>query len=105
MKRLFLLTIALALMVGCIASGSVKNEQILIPLTDKIFLEKHDQNGRSYHIAAFTGNAQYQAAHMRIYELNGVQDVYIFPYQIVVKISPLFNWETIEPEILRILQK
>ena len=105
MKKLFILSVALALMLaGCIASGPVK-KQVLIPLTEKIYLEEHDQNGRSYHIATLTDNAQYQAVTMRIFELNGVQDVYIFPYQIVVKKSPLFKWETIEPEVLKILKK
>jgi len=105
-KHLIIVSLILVLILaGCVTSGPVKTEQILIPLTDKIFLEKHDQNGRSYHVATFTENAQYMAAQQQIFQLNGVQDVFIFPYQVVVKKSPLFKWETIEPEILRILKK
>jgi len=97
--------VLILILAGCALSGPAKNEQVLIPLTDKIFLEKHDQNRRSYHVATFTENAQYMAAQQQIFQLNGVQDVFIFPYQIVVKKSPLFKWETIEPDILRILKQ
>ena len=103
-KHLFILSIVLALMVGCVASGPVKTEQILTPLTNKIFLEKHDQNGRSYHVQ-ISENVLLQAMAINIYELNGVQNVRMFPYQIFVKKSPLYNWKIIEPEILRILKK
>ena len=103
--KLFILSVILALMVaGCIASGAVKKEQILTPLSDRLFMEVHDQNGRSYHLPTFTTQVQYMAAEKALYELDGVQSVYILPYQIVVKKSPLFKWETIEPEILKILK-
>ena len=106
MKKLFILFITLVLiLIGCITSGPTKKEHILTPLTNKVFMEKHSQNGRSYHIATFTDNIQYKTVQMQIYELNGVQSVYILPYQIIVKISPLFKWEVIELEILRILEK
>ena len=105
MKKRFILSVILALtLAGCIASGPVK-KQVLIPLTDKIFMEDHGMGGRSYHMATFAELTQYEAARALIFELNGVQDVYIFPYQIVVKKSPLFKWETIEPEVLKILKK
>ena len=108
-KYLFILSIFLALALilgggnGC-ATGDVKKDQVLIPLTDKIYMEEHDQRGRSYHIEIDSAQ-QLQLFAMEIFELNGVQDVAMFPYQIVVKKSPLFKWEDIEPEVIKILKR
>lgn len=92
-------------MVGC-ATGPVTKatDQVLVDMGNKIFMEQHNKNGRSYHMPALTTQTQYMAAEKTLYELDGVQSVYILPYQIVVKISPLFKWDFIEPEILKILK-
>jgi len=103
MKKLFILLL-IFLVTGCVASGSVKTEQVLTPLTGKIFMEQHDQNSRSYHMD-MSNTFQAQLVAIQTYGLNGVQDVRILPYQVFVKKSPLFKWETIEPDILRILQQ
>ena len=104
MKHLFILSIVLALMlVGCVATGDVK-DQVLIPLTDKIYMEDHDINLRSYHMEVSDGAILYESA-TKIFSLNGVQDVKILAYQLSVLKSPLFKWESIEPEILKILRR
>ena len=101
MKRLFILAIVLALMIGGCATGK---EQVLIPLTDKISVEKHGTNLRSYH-TKIAENVVLQLFAIKIFSLNGIQDVKIMAYQISVLKSPLFKWETLEPEILKILKQ
>jgi len=102
--KLFILSVILALMVGCATGPTTATDQVLVDMGNKIFMERHDKNGRSYHMPALTTQIQYVAAEKTLYELDGVQSVYILPYQIVVKISPLFKWDFIEPEILKILK-
>ena len=104
-KHLFILSVVLALMLaGCVASGPVKKDQTLTPLTDKIYLEEHDQNFRSYHME-MADDFKTEVISMEIYSLNGIQDVAVIPYQVIVKKSPFYKWKTIEPEILRILKQ
>ena len=104
MKVLILLTVALALILtGCVTTGDVK-DQVLIPLTDKVFMEVHDQNIRSYHIKVSKA-VVLDALAIEIFGLNGVQDVIIMAYRLSVMVSPLFKWEDIEPEILKILKQ
>jgi len=91
------------MLVGCVTTGNVK-DQVLMPLTDKIYMEEHDQNSRSYHMEVSDGAMLYESA-IKIFSLNGVQDVKILAYQLSVLKSPLFKWESIEPEILKILRR
>jgi len=105
-KHLIIVSLVLVLLLaGCVTSGPVKNERVLIKLTDKIFMEEHNLSVRSYHTPDMIENIQYQIAYKRIFNINGVQNVAVVPYQIAVTKSPLFKWETIEPEILRILKQ
>jgi len=105
MKRLFILSVVLAVVLALMLVGCITGkEQVLIPLTDKIYLEEYDTNLRSYHMK-IAEDVALQMFGIQIFSLNGVQDVKIMAYQISVLKSPLFKWEDIQPEILKILKQ
>lgn len=68
-------------------------------------MEEHNPSVRSYHTPGLVENVQYQAIMMLIFSINGVQDVAAIPYQIAVTKSPLFKWDNIQPEVLKILKQ
>jgi len=103
MKIKFLIILILILiLLGCVSSP-IKNNKNLIPLTNKIYLEVHDENNRSYHMK-MDFNFEVNSIIFQIYNLNGVQSVQIIPYQIDIRKSPLFKWDDIEKNILIILK-
>ena len=102
MKVKILIILILFLILGCVSS-SIKNNKNLIPLTNKIYLENHNENNRSYHMK-MDFNFEVNSIIFQIYNLNGVQSVQIIPYQIDIRKSPLFKWDDIEKNILIILK-
>ena len=102
MKNRIIILAALFILAGC-AAGAMK-DQVLIPMGDKIFLEIHEEKIRSYHIT-MDRHGQLQLLANAVFEEPGVQAVTFMPYQITVKISPLFKWEDVQPKVLKILKR
>lgn len=88
--------------VGC-QTTQVKTERTLNKLTEKVYVEYHNADTRSYHLDMGI-NYPLGGNQILIYDIVGVQIVHSAPYQFVVTKSPLFKWDKIEAEILKILR-
>jgi len=102
-KKILIIVLSI-LILGCTA---VKEDPLveteLIPCSEEIWVEKADANTRVYHFKEAGGTALTLMS-MNVFQINGVVLCQPVAYKLVVVRSPLFSWDDIECEIIRIIQ-
>lgn len=101
MKQALIISIALILLIGCAATPAKNDESQpeLILLAKGIYTQDWDANKRSYHFKKYD-LVIYTELFSAIKDTIGVQDIYIYPYQITVLKSPLFDWDLINKTVI-----
>ena len=77
-------------------------------ICDNIYVKHNKSNEftRIYHVkslAAVGGPGRIMA--MAIGNITGIQSLYPSPYEFMVTISPIYNWDDIEPTIIKRIQE
>ncbi len=97
------LLIAALFLVSC-AAAPVQAPEGMHWVSDIICCEADEDRplSRTYHIRSEASVGQPgQAMFYAIYGIEGVQSVYRVPYQYNITISPLYEWEDVEAELVK----
>lgn len=105
MKKLVILTISLLVITGCIFDKKVViPPTVLHPIVaDCVMVIGHD-NYRTYHLRYTEEMAkQMKLLLSKIYDLEGVTNIYPSGYQIGVSKGILYSWDEIQPKIAQLI--
>ncbi len=104
-KRLFILSMILAMVIGCATVPKIEPASVLTSVGNGILRETHvyTSTTREYYFR-HGDDVEYPKMVVDLFSIDGIQDISPAFYQFTIKIAKSYSWDEVEPHIVKILE-